>query len=262
MTSSLKHINNWRDSPLYALLSVQILAVLPVIGLLMLHPELSLGRALFVQAMAAAVFSRFSLKQNRWWMPIHAVFLPTVFLCLSFNINPLWYFVLFAFSFLIFGVVWQGRVPLFISSNSALNALDQLLPKEQNLHFVDVGCGNGAVLQRVKTLRPNWTVTGVEAAIFPYFWAKLRAALQGNTFQVIRADFWSIDWQGIQVVYSYLSPTPMPALWERIQAEPTVNYLISYQFIVPAIPPEQTIELADHSCLYRWMVTHGEHHGH
>lgn len=262
MISILKHINNWRDSPLYALLCVQLLAILPVIALLMLHPDLSLGRALFVQALSAAVFSRFSFKQGRWWMPVHAVFLPTVFLSLSFNINPLWYLLLFVLSFLIFGGVWQGRVPLFISSNNALNALDQLLPQEENLHFVDVGCGNGAVLKTVKTLRPSWSVTGVEAAFLPFIWAKIRAMLGGNRFRVIRANFWNMDWQGIQIVYAYLSPTPMPQLWEKVQTTPSVNYLISYQFIVPENPPEKTITLSDQSHLYRWALAHGESHGH
>lgn len=261
MTSILTLINNWRNSPLYGLLSVQILAVIPVIGLLVLHPDLSLGRALFVQAISAAVLSRFSFKQGRWWMPVHAIFVPALFLCLSLNINPLWYFFLFVLSFLIFGGVWQGRVPLFISSKTALSALDQLLPKVDHLHFLDVGCGNGAVLSKVKSLRPTWTVIGVEAAIVPFLWAKLRSVVEGNSFQVVRADFWSMHWHEVNVVYSYLSPTPMPALWEKIQLESSVNHLLSYQFLVPAVAPDQSIELEDSSRLYRWDLARGGANG-
>lgn len=260
MISPPPSTNKRLKTPLYGLFSVQILALIPVLGLWGLHPDLSLGTALFVQSFVAAVLSRWGFRQARWWLPIHVFFLPLVFLLLVLDVNPLWYLLLFVLSFLVFGGAWLGRVPLFITSNAALNELDQLLPNDENLHFVDLGCGSGAVLQTVQKLRPSWRITGVEAAWLPYCWARWRAGFLGEHVKIIRTDFWQMDWQDIDLVYAYLSPTPMQELWQKLKSQ-SIKYLISYRFVVPNVPPERTTELADGSCLYRWSTVAKDEHG-
>ena len=57
-------------------------------------------------------------------------------------------------------------------------------------------------------------------------------------------DLWQTDLREFNVVYAFLSPAPMPALWDKIQAEMAPGSLfVSNSFPVPDIPPSRVIEV-------------------
>lgn len=246
--------------PLGALLIVQMAACLPVLGLLLTHPALGVGSALLVQSSSAAVISRWMLRQRRWWLPLHMFFMPGIVLMLQLGVHPGWYLLALTVCVLLFGGAWRGHVPFFISSSHALRALDDILPRDTYLHFVDVGCGSGVVLRTVKRLRPGWQVSGVEAAWLPWLWARLHLAISTPQARVYRGNFWRMPLGDADVVYAYLSPTPMLALLRKLEQDKGTHYLISYRFPIPGLEPEQVVDASDGSCLYRWdlrKVSHG-----
>lgn len=251
MISRTPLLNSLRHVPLFALAGVQLAACMPVLILLYVHPLLDVGIALLVQSTVAVVLSRWVLHQGRWWMPVHLLFVPAIVVALHAGIGPGWYLLGLVLCLLLFGGAWRGHVPLFISSRAALQALDQILPVESHLRFVDVGCGNGAVLSAVARLRPGWHISGIEAALLPWLWARLRAALFLPGSQVRHANFWRTPVRA-DVVYAYLSPTPMLALLRKLEQDGGSRYLVSYRFDIPGVEPERVVQLADGSRLYRW----------
>ncbi|MDP3440867.1 MAG: class I SAM-dependent methyltransferase, partial [Azonexus sp.] len=57
-------------------------------------------------------------------------------------------------------------------------------------------------------------------------------------------DMWQVRLDDFDVVYAFLSPAPMPRLWEKIQAEMKPGSLfISNSFPVPGVVPSHIIEV-------------------
>lgn len=252
--------SNWLRTPLGALFSVQLLACLPVAILLLIHPDLGTGSALLVQSVCAAVLSQRVMRQGRWWLPVHLLFMPALLIASRLPVAPHWYLLILLFMLLLFGAAWRGNVPLFISSDAALRALDEVLPRTPGLRFIDIGCGSGAVLAAVARCRPDWQIVGVEAAWLPWLWARLRVAMLGSRVCVLRQNFWAQNLPPADVAYAYLSPTPMLALLRKLQQEGQCRYLISYRFSIPGVEPELQLQTADGSLLLRWdlrKVNHG-----
>ena len=65
----------------------------------------------------------------------------------------------------------------------------------------------------------------------------------------------SKTWAG-DVVYAFLSPAPMPRLWEKVQREMRPGTLfISNRFIVPGVKPHQRIATGEPGVnLYVWRL--------
>ena len=59
-------------------------------------------------------------------------------------------------------------------------------------------------------------------------------------------DFWKTDLSEFDVVYAFLSPVPMPALWEKARLEMRKgSLLVSNSFIVPNVKPKRVVEVGD-----------------
>jgi len=59
-------------------------------------------------------------------------------------------------------------------------------------------------------------------------------------------DLWRTELSAYDVVYAFLSPVPMAALWEKAQREMRPGTLfISNSFAVPDVAAEQVIEVDD-----------------
>ena len=90
---------------------------------------------------------------------------------------------------------------------------------------------------------PDSHFTGVEHA--PLAW------LVGRYFCIGRPnihwrweDMWQVKLDDFDVVYAFLSPVPMPRLWEKIQAEMQPGSLfISNSFPVPGAAPDRIIDV-------------------
>ena len=65
---------------------------------------------------------------------------------------------------------------------------------------------------------------------------------------------WSIDLSGHDIVYAYLSPAPMPLLWEKARREMRAgSLLVSFRFVVPGVAPSRMID-AGGNWLYVWRL--------
>ncbi|HEY9102097.1 SAM-dependent methyltransferase [Chitinimonas sp.] len=239
-----------RPAPLA--LGIQLLAAAVATGLTMLMswPALVWLVCQAGLALALAIWA----GQPRWWWLIHLLFAPALAFALWLAIPPWLYLVAFVLTWLVFGRIDQSRVPLYLSNQAALDALNKLVPAQSRL--LDVGAGTGTVLARLAR-RADLNVSGVEHAWLPWLLAWLRLKLSGSPARLIRGDLMAVSLADYDVVYAFLSPAAMPALWTKAKQEMHPGgLLISNSFAVPGIVADEVFELHDWKGgkLYIWRM--------
>jgi len=201
--------------------------------------------------LTAALLSRW-LDLPAWWQIINLAFVPLLWLTLQSEINPAWFLAGLALLALTSLGAIRTRVPLYLSSPRAAKAVAARLP--DHARVLDLGCGLGGPLARLSTLRPDASLHGVEAA--PLNWLISRLRLLGRA-QITLGSIWDTDLSGHDLVYAYLSPAPMPRLWQKARAEMRPGSLfISNTFAVPGVEPDEVVELHDlsHARLLIWRM--------
>ncbi len=197
-----------------------------------------------VQAVAAAGTATL-LKSARWWRWIHLGFAPLVAGALMLGLSPGWYLAAFVVLALVYWSSFRTQVPLFLSNPQVAEAVAGLLPRELPPRVIDLGSGTGSLLRPLARLRPDCRCEGVESAPAPYLLSRLLARRQPN-IALARGDFWKIDWSDYDLVYAFLSPVPMPAVWRKACAELRPGaVLVSNSFPVEDVEPERIVTLDD-----------------
>lgn len=184
-----------------------------------------------LQGGVAAMVARW-MKAPSWWLAIHLGFMPLLVLARMLEI-PVWMWPCgLALLLLVFWRTDRSRVPLYLSSRAAADALLRLLPAEP-CRVIDVGCGDASLLRHLAAKRPDSRFVGIEHAPLPWLWARMASRSLGN-LSVIHGDFWRHSLADYDVVYAFLSPAPMPALWAKATREMRAGaLLVSNSFCVP-----------------------------
>lgn len=197
-----------------------------------------------VQALAAAGIATL-LRSAPWWRWIHLGFAPLVLATLQLHISPGWYLAAFAALALVFWSSFRTQVPLFLSNPATAAAVAALLPRERPARLLDLGSGTGSLLRPLARLRPDCSLEGIESAPAPYLLSALLARRQPN-IAVARGDFFQIPWTDYDLVYAFLSPVPMDAVWRKARAELRPGaLLVSNSFPVEDAEPEQIVDVTD-----------------
>lgn len=196
-----------------------------------------------VQGVCAALAAH-KLESPRWWVVIHLLFVPAIVAASTLDIAPGWYLAAFVLSLLIFWRTDKSRVPLYLTNASTASAIAALLPPRP-CHVVDLGCGNGGLLRQLARARPDCEFVGIEHAPLPWLWARL-ATLRLDNVYIRHSDFWRQHLGLFDVVYAFLSPAPMPRLWQKAIDEMKPDaLLVSNSFPAPDVEPERTIAVED-----------------
>lgn len=245
-------------SPALGALLVQLLA-LSVVLLLVTASLLQQWRILELAMLQGliAVSMSYLLQLPLWWIPIHLIFTPALVAALALVLSPLWFLAGFLLIVLIYGKTYQTQVPLFFTSQEAAEALASLLPGQKSFFFIDLGCGYGGLLNKLGEVRPNGTFHGIETALLPFLLGKLQVMTSASDMTFRWGDFWQHSLSSYDVVYAYLSPVPMQALWDKACREMRPgSMLISNSFVVPGVKPDKIVELCDctGSVLYVWRI--------
>ena len=249
-----------RNPALLALLA-QLAATLLVGGLVYLGAQLSDWRAPWLlaalaQGVLAASLGRW-LGLARWWWWLNLLFVPALLLSSGAPV-PGWVFLV-AFVLLLL-LNWNSlieRVPLYLSGARCREQLAALLATQAvGFRFIDLGCGPAGTLLHLARRFPEAQFVGVETAPLTFAIAWLRCLAQGNC-RVRYASLWRTDLSAFEVVYCFLSPAPMPALWDKARGQMKAGaWLISNSFEVPGVAAHRSIELHDwrQSRLLLWRM--------
>ena len=242
----MRGMSDTRSSPLRGALFAQVAGALMAFSLIWLtRPFLALPlfHIAVVQGICAG-FVSWRLGAPRWWWLINFAFLPLAVVALALHIAPGWYLGAFALTLLVFWRTDKSRVPLYLSNAETAAAVAALLPA-QACSFIDLGCGDGRLLSRLASARPDCRFTGIEHAPLTWLLAKCLNLRHANVL-IRYGDFWQQDLGHFDVVYAFLSPAPMPALDKKADAEMEAGkLLISNSFPVPEQQPDQVVTLAD-----------------
>ena len=71
---------------------------------------------------------------------------------------------------------------------------------------------------------------------------------------VDHGDIWLADITQVDLVYVFLSPVPMPDIWQKACAEmKSGSWLVSNSFSIPNVEPEEIWELSDRRQTQLWL---------
>jgi SAM-dependent methyltransferase len=177
------------------------------------------------------------------WVP-GLLFFPYLLDLLLRHPAPVWVWpVALAGLLLVYGGGILTRVPLYNSNRAAWEALLSLCPPGL-LRFADLGAGLGGPLAFLAKARPDGFFLGVETSPLTCAIAWLRTfPLRGNC-KIHWSSLWKLDLSGYEVVYAFLSPAPMEALWAKAEREMRPGTLfVSNTFAVPGREPLERIPL-------------------
>jgi len=189
-----------------------------------------------------------------WWVPTQALFLPLAAWLHSAD-PPLWPFPL-AFALLL-GIYWstfRTRVPLYLSGPAVWEALADQIPLRPGIRLIDIGSGLGGLLLDLERKRPDCKLHGMEIAPLTWAIARIRMAFAASRCRMVRGDYGALDLGEFDVVFAFLSPAAMPALWLQAgrQMRPG-SRLISCEFGIPGATPTRTLPVRGQTReLYVW----------
>ncbi len=212
-----------------------------------------------LQGLFAALLCYF-WRMPGWLKLTHGLFTPAIVVLQQQGVPPWVYLAAFLLTFALGRNAATERVPLYRSSVEAADALASLLP--QGCRLLEAGCGDGRLAMLLAARRPDLVICAMENAWGGWLLAKWRWWRAGSPASVsIRCrSFWKEHWGNHDAVYAFLSPEPMPRVWEKFQREGADgSLLVSNTFVVPDVQPDSRIPLGGplQKALLIWRHPHG-----
>jgi len=191
-----------------------------------------------------------------WWLFIQLLFLPVLLLTLSLQWSPFIFLAAFLILLFLYWSTFRTQVPYYPSRLSTWQAVEGLLPVGQKINFIDIGSGLGGLVMSLARRRPESRFIGIEIAPLPWLVSSLRARLGASGARFERGDYGHLNFADYDVVFAYLSPAAMPALWRKARAEMrSGTLLLSYEFIIPGTTPDIVLSPDTSGAqLYGWRI--------
>jgi hypothetical protein len=204
-----------------------------------------------------------------WWRAIEFLFPLAVLAALSLRLPPWLFLAVFLFLLGLYWSTFRTQVPYYPSHPAVWDAVRQQLPPPRAqgdggndgnggagrpLRVIDIGSGLGGLVLYLARVRADAECVGIELAPLPWLVSRLRALVGGHRARFILGDYERLDFGQFDVVFAYLSPAAMGALWRKAEAEMRAgSILISYEFAIDARAPDQTIHATDDAApIHKW----------
>jgi SAM-dependent methyltransferase len=227
--------------------------------LLILSAALPVAMPLMVgvllQGLLAALYGA-CLGMASWWRWIHAFFPLAVWAMLSWQLPSDLYLLGFALSVSLYWTSFRTQVPFFPSRPLIWQQVSQLLAPNQALRVIDIGSGLGDMSMYLAQSKPSSQVEGIEIAPLPWLISVLRAKFRRSGVSFMLGDYRALNFAHYDVIFAYLSPAAMLALWDKAQLEMRPgSLLISLEFDIPGVQPSRCIEpSASSPKLFVWAI--------
>lgn len=191
-----------------------------------------------------------------WWLIIQFLFPVAVLLALSLHLPPVVFLGAFVFLLALYWTTFQTQVPFYPSSPEIWDAVADLLPPHQPIKFIDIGSGLGGLILNLDKRRSDSDFIGIELAPLPWLISWMRACIGRRRCRFLRGNYNQLNFSHYDVVFAYLSPAVMTAVWGKAQAEMRPGtLLISYEFPVADRNPDNIIRPSVQGAeLYCWTM--------
>ena len=218
--------------------------------------QLTLPAAALLQGAVAALLSRKRLPS--WWLPIQFLLPVALVGASALNLPPWIFLAAFLLLLALYWTTFRTRVPYYPSGLAAWNTVADLLPSRP-LRIIDIGSGFGGLAFFLARQRPDSCLCGIEIAPLPWAVSALRSAwcrLRSEPAPAFtRGDYRKLNFGEFDVIFAYLSPAAMPALWEQARAQMRPgSLLLSYEFRLPGLAPQLDVVTAGGKRLYGWKM--------
>jgi len=210
--------------------------LLATAGMPMSYPAVALVQGLFAAALS------WWRGLAGWWRPIQLLFPLALYGAAQLAIPPLAFLAAFLFLLLLYWSTYRTQVPYYPSGRAVRGAVAALLPQRPGLRVIDIGSGLGGLVLDLARRRPDIEASGIELAPLPWLLSSLRARLSGSRARFLRGDYDRLDFGAYDLVFAYLSPAAMPALWRKAAREMRPGaLLVSYEFVIEDRLPDRTV---------------------
>jgi hypothetical protein len=239
----------------FGALMLVVLSLWLLVRLQWLQPDAvpSMTSVVLLQGAVAALLSRWR-RQAAWWPVMHLLFLPAAVAALTLHLPPWIFLCVFLLMLALYWSTFRTQVPFYASGAAAWSAVEAELP-QRPLRMIDIGSGLGGLVVHLAAQRPDSRFEGIELAPLPWLASRLRQ-MAGARCHFLRGDYQHLDFGAYDVVFAYLSPAAMPALWAKARAEMrSGTLLLSHEFAVPGATPQIVRPTrAGGPMLYGWVL--------
>lgn len=264
--SPAKYISKMHLKPATLAVLVQSAALIIVLGLswivqllaaayLDANLTFSVLALVLMQASLAAIFS-YLAGMASWWRWIHLCFPIAVWGMSSWHIPNEFYLAGFIVSLGLFWTTFRSQVPFFPSRPVVWRQVAKLMPKDKPVRLIDIGSGLGDMPMYIANARPDSHIEGIEIAPLPWLISVIRAKIRRSKAVLKMGDYRALDFANYDVIFAYLSPAAMLALWQKAHQEMrSGTLLISLEFEIPGVTPSMRIAGTGHSpAIYVWRL--------
>ncbi|HEX7650545.1 MAG TPA: class I SAM-dependent methyltransferase [Noviherbaspirillum sp.] len=239
---------------LFQLLALIVVASVAISLSIFADLDVPLLAAAGLQGLLAALLSRRYLAS--WWFGIQFLFPVGAVAFNAFHLPPAIYLCGFFVFVALYWSTFRTQVPFYPSNRMVWNEVANMLPADRPLRFIDIGSGFGGLVMHLAALRPDSAFMGIELAPLPWLASRIRASVLGSTGAFLRGDYNALDFSQFDVVFAYLSPAAMPALWRKARSEMRPGaLLLSYEFPIPETEPQVILHCGRRGeALYIWKM--------
>ncbi|MGZ5202629.1 MAG: SAM-dependent methyltransferase [Telluria sp.] len=238
-------LRRFKAIPALRALAIQVACVPPTLAITYLAARLGATPgyahvALLQGILAALLTVRAGLA--RWWRLIQMAFPVLLLAALQLDLPPSLFLGAFALFLILFWSTFRTQVPYYPSAPRLRPVVAGLVAETGAPRVIDIGSGFGGLVLDLARRRPNATVEGIELAPLPWLASYLRAMLSGSRARFRRGDYAALDFGQYDLVFAYLSPAAMDALWRKARREMRPGSLLaSYEFGIDGAPADRTV---------------------
>jgi SAM-dependent methyltransferase len=197
---------------------------------------------LHVALVQGAIAALLSWRLARWWRAIQFLFPLALLGANALALAPGVFLGGFIVLLLVFWSTFRTQVPYYPSTPKVREALAGLLPPDRPVRMIDVGSGLGGLVLELARRRQDCLFDGIELAPLPWLASRVRALLAGTGVRFLRGDYEKLDFGQYDLVFAYLSPAAMDALWAKASSQMRPGtLLVSYEFPVIGQEPDRKV---------------------
>jgi hypothetical protein len=235
---------------------VSMLVILQVLRFgMQVDVQLSAVDLVMIQALLAATFACY-INMAVWWRWIHLCF-PIVALAMyRWQLPNEVYLGCFIVTLSLFWTTFRTQVPFFPSRPAVWKQVAKLMPIDTSVRLIDIGSGLGDMPMYIARVRRDSRVEGIEIAPLPWLISLVRTKISRSRVTFRLGDYRTLDFANYDIIFAYLSPAAMLALWDKASKEMKPgSLLISLEFEIPGAKPSIRIAAnANSPAIYAWKI--------